>query len=88
MRVRLLFRSVIVTATLAFFAGCASPSTDKPAQADTQPAMRALGQPVVSPSPPPASDTQPGDQPTDETIGFEIRRLLNTDPTTGAGIIV
>lgn len=73
MRVRFLFCSAIITATLALFGGCASPSTDKS---------------VVAPAPPPASDIQPGDQPTDETIGFQIRRLLNTDPTTGPGIIV
>lgn len=87
MRARFLFRSVIVTATLAFFGGCASPSTDKPAAAEPQPAMRALGQPVTPPAPP-GSGTPTTDEPTDESIGFQIRRLLNTDPTTGAGIIV
>jgi osmotically-inducible protein OsmY len=50
--------------------------------------MRALGQPVASPASPAASNSQAADQPTDETIGFQIRRLLNTDPTTSAGIIV
>jgi hypothetical protein len=88
MRVRFLFHSAIVTATLAFFGGCASPSTEKPAAGEPQPAMRALGQPVASPAPPPASDTPAADEPTDETIGSQIRRLLNADPTTGAGIIV
>ena len=34
------------------------------------------------------SGTPTTDEPTDESIGFQIRRLLNTDPTTGAGIIV
>ena len=88
MRVRFLFCSVIAAATLAFFGGCASPSTETPAPADAQPAMRALGQPVASPASPAASNSQAADQPTDETIGFQIRRLLNADPTTGAGIIV
>jgi BON domain-containing protein len=88
MRVRFLFRSVIVTATLAFFGGCASSSTDKPTAAEPQPEMRAMGQPVAPPTPPSASGTQTSEEPTDETIGFQIRRLLNTDPTTGAGIFV
>ncbi|MGD0060836.1 MAG: BON domain-containing protein [Verrucomicrobiia bacterium] len=86
MRARFLFRSVIVTATLAFFGGCAP---IKPSgTVEPQPAMQAPGQPVAAPAPSPASDTQSVDQPTDDWIGIEIRRLVNTDPTTGAGIIV
>ncbi len=85
MRVRFLFRSVIVTATLAFFSGC---TPIKPSvTVEPQPAMQAPGQPVTAPVPP-ASDTQSGDQPTDDWIGIQIRRLVNTDPTTAAGIIV
>ena len=87
MRARFLFRSMIVTATLAFFGGCASPP-EKPAQSEPQPEMRALGQPVVPPAPAVASDTQTGEGPTDESIGFQIRRMLNADPTTSAGITV
>ncbi len=83
MRVRFLFRSMIVAATLAFFGGCASRSTDKPAPAGPQPITT---QSVAAPAP--ASEAQTGDETTDESIGFEIRRLLNTDPTTGAGIVV
>ncbi|MGD1018335.1 MAG: BON domain-containing protein [Verrucomicrobiia bacterium] len=85
MRVRLLICSVIVAATLALLGGCASPSTNKPAAAEPQPAT---AQPVASPASPTASEATTGDEPTDESIGFEIRRLLNTDPTTGTGIIV
>ena len=88
MRERFLFRSVIITATLAFFGGCAFPSTDKPAPAEPQPAMRAMGQPVASPASPPASNPRAADEPTDESIGFQIRRLVNTDPITGPGIII
>jgi hypothetical protein len=88
MRVRFLFRSIISAATLVFLGGCTSPSKDKPVAAEPQPEMRAMGQPVGQPAPPPASDAQSSDQPADETIGFQIRRLLNTDPNTGAGIIV
>ncbi len=84
MRVRFLFHSVIVTATLVFFGGCASPSTEKSAPAEPQPAMRALGQPAA----PPSSDSQTSDEPTDESIGIEIRRLVNTDPVAAAGIII
>jgi hypothetical protein len=88
MRVRFLFRLAVVTATLAFYGGCASPSTEKPAAAEPQPAMRALGQPVAPPTPAPASDSQTSDEPTDESIGIEIRRLVNTDPVAAAGIII
>jgi hypothetical protein len=86
MRARFLFRSVIVMATLAFVGGC---TPIQPTGTITpQPETRATGQPVASPAPPAASNAQAADEPTDESIGFEIRRLLNTDPTTGAGIIV
>jgi hypothetical protein len=86
MRVRFLFRSVIVMATLAFVGGC---TPIKPAGTITpQPETPATGQPVASPAPSAGLDAQANDEPTDESIGSEIRRLLNTDPTTGAGIIV
>jgi hypothetical protein len=85
MRARFLFPSVIIAVVLSFLVGC---TPIKPSGTiEPQPAMRALGQPATPPAPP-ALDRQPGDEPTDETIGFQIRRLLNTDPTTGAGIIV
>jgi hypothetical protein len=98
MRVRFLFRSVIVAATLAFFGGCTpiSPS----GTIEPQPEMRAMTQPVAPPPPPPPpasaapaapptpSNAETSEEPTDETIGFQIRRLLNADPTTSAGFII
>ncbi len=96
MRARFLFSSVIIAVVLSFLVGC---TPIKPSGTiEPQPAMRAMGQPVAPPAPPPSSPpaspppspSKDGttDEPTDETIGFQIRRLLNTDPTTGAGIIV
>ncbi len=92
MRARFLFSSVIIAVVLSFLVGC---TPIKPSGTiEPQPAMRAVGQPVApppsSPPAPPPSPSKAGttDEPTDETIGFQIRRLLNTDPTTGAGIIV
>lgn len=92
MRARFLFPSVIIAVVLSFLVGC---TPIKPSGTiEPQPAMRAMGQPVApppsSPPAPPPSPSKAGttDEPTDETIGFQIRRLLNTDPTTGAGIIV
>jgi hypothetical protein len=85
---------MILTATLVCFGGCASPIIERPAQTQPQPEMRAMGRPVAPPpptlAPPPASasKTESTEEPTDETIGFQIRRLLNADPTTSAGITV
>jgi len=79
MRVWYVVPSVMVVGAAALCGGCASQTADKPAQAEPAPAMRAAGQPVTSPS---------GDEPTNESIGSEIRRLLDTDPAASAGIIV
>ena len=81
MRVRFFFISVTLAGVAALGGGCASATADKQAQDEPKPAMRALGQPVL-----PA--TQAGDEPTNESIGSEIRRLLDTDPAASAGIIV
>jgi osmotically-inducible protein OsmY len=78
MRVGFLFISGIVITGVAFCIGCAS-NADKPNE--SQPAMRAMGQPVASP-------TDSDEVPTNESIGSEIRRQLNATPTTTAGIIV
>src|SRR5277367_3969708 len=78
MRVWLFFISGVVIASAAICGGC-STNADKPDE--PQPAMRAMGQPVPSP-------TESGEVPTNESIGSEIRRQLNTTPTTTAGIIV
>ena len=48
-----------------------------------QPAMRVMGQ--AAPPPSASSDDKPV---TNESIGFEIRRLLNANPGETAGIIV
>jgi osmotically-inducible protein OsmY len=72
---------VMVVAVAALCGGCVSQTADKPAQAEPAPAMRAAGQPVTSSAP-------TGDEPTDASIGSEIRRLLDTDPAATAGIIV
>ncbi len=80
MRARFLFPSVIIAVVLSFLVGC---TPIKPSgTVEPQPAMHAMGQPVAPPAPP-ASGNPTADEPTDETIGFQIRRLLNTDPTTG-----
>ena len=81
MRVRFLLSSAIIAALAAFCGGCASTPADKPAEADPQPAMRALGQPAPAPG-------ESGEVPSADTIGPEIRRQLNADPVATAGIIV
>jgi hypothetical protein len=78
MRVWFLFISGVIITTAAFCAGCAM-NPDKPKE--PHPAMRAMGQPVPSP-------TESGEAPTNESIGPKIRRQLNATPTTTAGIIV
>ena len=81
MRVWFLLSSAIIAALAAFGGGCASAPAHKQAEAEPQPAMRALGQPAT-----PTGES--GDAPTVDTIGSEIRRQLNTDPVPTAGIIV
>jgi len=72
------FISGVVVTVVAFCGGCAT-NADKPNE--PQPAMRAMGEPVPSP-------TDSGEVPTNESIGSEIRRQLDATPTTTAGIIV
>ena len=84
MRVWFLLGSIISMATLAFCGGCVSPPADKSAEANPQPAMRAMGEPLPSPA---SSDVSSGEVPTDESIGTEIRRRLNADPATAVGIV-
>jgi osmotically-inducible protein OsmY len=78
MRIWFFFISGVIIASAAVCGGCAM-NADKPN--GPQPAMRAMGQPVPSP-------TESGEAPTNESIGSEIRRQLNAIPTTTAGIIV
>jgi osmotically-inducible protein OsmY len=78
MRVWSLFISGVIITSAAFCGGCAM-NADQPGE--PQPAMRAMGQAVPSP-------TQDSEVPTNESIGSEIRRQLNATPTTTAGIIV
>jgi len=78
MRVRYFFASGVIITSAAFCGGCAM-NPDKPNE--PQPAMRAMEQPVPSP-------TESGEAPTNESIGLVIRRQLNATPTTTAGIIV
>jgi len=78
MRAWFCFISGVILAGAAFCAGCAM-NPEKPNE--PQPAMRAMGQPAPSPS-------ESDETPTNESIGLEIRRQLNTTPTTTAGIIV
>lgn len=73
----------LAVAVGAFGGGCASKPDDKQGNAEPQPAMRALGQPVV----PPTSKPEPKEG-SNESIGFEIRRLLDADPTSTAGVVV
>jgi osmotically-inducible protein OsmY len=78
MRVWFFFISGVLIAGAAICGGC-STNADKPNE--PQPAMRAMGQPVPSPS-------ESDEAPTNDSIGTEIRRQLNATPTTTAGIIV
>ena len=66
---------VIVLAT--FCSGCASPNVNKEAPTEAKPAFRALGESVEA-----------GEAVSNESIGFEIRRRLNDNPSATAGIIV
>ena len=78
MRVWFFFILGVIIASAAVCGGCAM-NADKPNE--PHPAMRAVGQPVPSP-------TESDEAPTNESIGLEIRRQLNATPTTTAGIIV
>jgi osmotically-inducible protein OsmY len=78
MRTWFLVISGVVIVTAAVCGGCAM-NPNKPDE--SQPAMRAMGQPVPSP-------TESDESPTNESIGLEIRRQLNATPMTSAGIIV
>ena len=77
MRNPVLFAWVVVICLTAFCGGCASSKANKESQPEEKPALRAMGEPVEA-----------GETPSNETIGFEVRRRLNEDPTTTAGIIV
>ena len=81
MRVRFLLSSTIIAALATFCGGCASATADKRAEPEPEPAMRALGQPVSAPAP-------AGEEVSTESIGSQIRRQLNADPGSTAGIIV
>jgi hyperosmotically inducible periplasmic protein len=79
MRARFLFYSTMTAAVAALCGGCAI--ADKQAHDEPEPAMRAMGQPVQPPA-------QASEEASDDAIGSEIRRLLNMDATSTAGIIV
>ena len=81
MRVRFLLSSTIVAALATFCGGCVSATADKRVEAEPEPAMRALGQPVSAPAP-------AGEEVSTESIGSQIRRQLSGDPGSTAGIIV
>lgn len=80
MRVWLFLNSAIIAALVTLYSGCTSPAK-KPADAEPQPEMRALGQPAAAP-------TEPVEEVSPESIGSQIRRQLNADPKSTAGIIV
>ena len=81
MRVWFLLSLPIIAALAAFCGGCGSLTGEKPAEAESQPAMRALGQPLPAPA-------QSGEESSAESIGPKIRRQLDADPASTAGIIV
>lgn len=64
----------------AFGVGCAA-TPDKQGKTDPQPAMRALGQPLPAPTP----KLEEG---SNESIGLGIRRILDGDAASSAGIVV
>lgn len=78
MRIGFFLASGVIIASVVFCSGCA---TEANKSNETQPSMRAMGQPVPSPA-------DSNEAPTNESIGSEIRRQLNGTPTTTAGIIV
>ena len=77
MRDPILFAGTFVVILAAFSSGCASSKAKQPEEAEAKPALRAMGGNV-------------GDEvvPSNESIGFEIRRRLNEEPSATAGIIV
>jgi osmotically-inducible protein OsmY len=77
MRVWLLSTAAFAIALGVFSSGCASLTADKQKEAETKPALRAMGESVKA-----------GDAVSNEDIGFEIRRRLNDSPGEAAGIIV
>ena len=81
MRVSFFLNSAMIAVLATFCGGCASPPANKPADAEPQPAMRALGQPAQVPAEP-VEDVSP------DSIGTQIRRQLNAEPRSTAGIIV
>jgi hypothetical protein len=81
MRVRFLLSSTFIAALAAFCGGCASATADKRVEPEPEPVMRALGQPVSTPAP-------AGEEVGTESIGSQIRRQLNADPGSTAGVIV
>ncbi|HVM60450.1 MAG TPA: BON domain-containing protein [Verrucomicrobiae bacterium] len=95
---RLVFGSIIVAAIVALCGGCITVETTQSVQADAQPAppaqttkasahvAPAAQAPALIPTPS-AAAPPPSDQPTDESIGMEIRRRLNADPSTAVGIV-
>jgi osmotically-inducible protein OsmY len=83
MRVWFFLSSAMIVALATFCGGCASPPAKKPADAEPQPAMRGMGQPAQVPTQPAEAEDV-----TTESIGSQIRRQLNADPISSAGIIV
>jgi osmotically-inducible protein OsmY len=77
MRNPVLLAWAVVVCLTAFCGGCASSKANKETQTEEKPALRAMGEPVEA-----------GETPSNETIGFEIRRRLNDNPSETAGIIV
>ena len=78
MRVEFLFILGLIITGTAFCGGCA---TDSNKTEEPKPAMRVMGQSVASP-------TDSEEAPTNESIGSEIRRQLNSNPSATAGIVV
>jgi len=94
MRARFVSHSIITAAIVALCVGCISVSPLTPPQAASpQTAPRPVEAPAATaqaPAPTPApviSAPSSGEAPTDESIGDEIRRRLNADPTTAVGIV-
>jgi|SRR5579862_2126993 len=82
MRIGLITFSAVTAAAALFSSGC---SSDQPKEKPAQPEMRVMGEATTPPSKGKDSDEI---APTNESIGFEIRRLLNSEPSNTAGIVV
>ncbi len=78
MRDWFLFISGVIITGVAVCSGCA---TDADKTKEPQPAMRAMGQPVSTPH----KFYGPEEVPTNDSIGLEIRRQLNTDAPDDRG---